>query len=455
MSQNKIGVWSLTALVFSSMVGAGVFSLPQNMAQVAAPLAVLIGWAITGVGIILLALCFLHLSRQRPDLEGGIYTYARAGFGELVGFLSAWGYWLCATIGIVSYLVIVFATVSLFTDSPGHVVFGDGNTWQAVLCSSLFLWAVHWLVARGVREAALVNLVATVAKLLPLLLFIGLALVAFRLDLAQLDFHGISLQQPVWEQVRQTMIITLWVFTGIEGAVVLSARAQQRRDIGRATLFGVLLALVIYVLVTLLAFGLQTREALAGLHNPSMALLMGQLLGEPGKVIIAIGLVISVCASYLSWTLFAVEVPWSAALHGAFPALFRRQNQHGVAINSLWLTTLTVQASLLAVLWSGQGYNTLLAISSQMILVPYLLVAAFLLKWSWQQRANTQQPIGLGQYLIAAGATLYGAWLLYASGLDNLLLSLWLYIPGLALFWLAKRRTRQAPLSTTVADEAA
>lgn len=118
MSQNKIGVWSLTALVFSSMVGAGVFSLPQNMAQVAAPLAVLIGWAITGVGIILLALCFLHLSRQRPDLEGGIYTYARAGFGELVGFLSAWGYWLCATIGIVSYLVIVFATLSLFTDSP-------------------------------------------------------------------------------------------------------------------------------------------------------------------------------------------------------------------------------------------------------------------------------------------------------------------------------------------------
>ncbi|MFC3913588.1 basic amino acid/polyamine antiporter [Pseudaeromonas sharmana] len=451
MSNQKIGVWSLTALVFSSMVGAGVFSLPQNMAQVAAPLAVLIGWAITGVGIILLALCFLHLSRQRPDLEGGIYTYARAGFGELVGFCSAWGYWLCATIGIVSYLVIVFATLSLFTDGPEARIFGDGNTWQAVSCGSLFVWAVHWLVARGIREAALVNLLATVAKLVPLLLFIGLALLAFRLDLAQLDFHGLTLEVPVWEQVKQTMIITLWVFTGIEGAVVLSARAQKRRDIGRATLFGVLLALVIYVLVTLLSFGLQSRETLAGLHNPSMALLMGQLLGEPGKVIIAIGLVISVCASYLSWTLFAVEVPWSAANHGAFPAIFRRQNQRGVAINSLWLTSLTVQASLLAVLWSGEGYNTLLAISSQMILVPYLLVGAFLLKWSWQQTASASGSVSVVQYLIAAGATLYGAWLLYASGLDNLLLSLWLYIPGLLLFWLAKRRSQSKVLNTVTA----
>ncbi|MGL4206750.1 MAG: amino acid permease, partial [Aeromonadaceae bacterium] len=308
------------------------------------------------------------------------------------------------------------------------------------------------LVARGIREAALVNLVATIAKLIPLLLFIGLALLAFRLDLAQLDFHGLSLELPVWEQVKQTMIITLWVFTGLEGAVVLSARAQNRKDIGRATLFGVLLALVIYVLVTLLSFGLQSREALAGLHNPSMALLMGQLLGEPGKVIIAIGLVISVCASYLSWTLFAVEVPWSAAIHGAFPAFFRRQNQRGVAINSLWLTSLTVQASLLAVLWSGEGYNTLLTISSQMILVPYLLVGAFLLKWSWQQRAGALGGVGAGQFLIAGGATLYGAWLLYASGLDNLLLSLWLYIPGLLLFWLAKRRPLSNPLAAVTAE---
>ena len=92
MKENKIGLVALTALVFSAMVGAGIFSLPQNMAEVAGVNAVLVGWLITGVGILLLAGCFLQLSRAKPELDGGIYIYAREGFGELAGFLRHhWG----------------------------------------------------------------------------------------------------------------------------------------------------------------------------------------------------------------------------------------------------------------------------------------------------------------------------------------------------------------------------
>ncbi len=126
--EKKLGLSALTALVLSSMLGAGVFSLPQNMAEVASPAALLIGWAITGAGILLLAFAMLILTRIRPDLDGGIFTYARAGFGELVGFCSAWGYWLCAVIANVSYLVIVFSALSFFTDTPQLRLFGDGNT---------------------------------------------------------------------------------------------------------------------------------------------------------------------------------------------------------------------------------------------------------------------------------------------------------------------------------------
>lgn len=112
--EKKLGLTALTALVLSSMLGAGVFSLPQNMADVASPAALLIGWVITGVGILFLALAMLLLTRLRPDLDGGIFTYAKEGFGELVGFCSAWGYWLCAVIANVSYLVIVFAALRFF-----------------------------------------------------------------------------------------------------------------------------------------------------------------------------------------------------------------------------------------------------------------------------------------------------------------------------------------------------
>ncbi|STG34519.1 arginine/ornithine antiporter [Escherichia coli] len=95
--EKKLGLSALTALVLSSMLGAGVFSLPQNMAAVASPAALLIGWGITGAGILLLAFAMLILTRIRPELDGGIFTYAREGFGELIGFCSAWGYWLCAS----------------------------------------------------------------------------------------------------------------------------------------------------------------------------------------------------------------------------------------------------------------------------------------------------------------------------------------------------------------------
>nr|WP_051975538.1 amino acid permease [Klebsiella variicola] len=428
----KLGLSALTALVLSSMLGAGVFSLPQNMAAVASPSALLIGWAITGVGILFLAFAMLLLTRIRPDLDGGIFTYAREGFGELIGFCSAWGYWLCAVIANVSYLVIVFSALSFFTDTPELRLFGDGNTWQSIAGASVLLWVVHFLVLRGVQTAAGINLVATLAKLLPLGAFIALAALAFQLDTFRLDFRGLALGIPVWEQVKNTMLITLWVFIGVEGAVVVSARARHKRDVGRATLLAVLSALTVYLLVTLLSLGVVPRSELAGMRNPSMAGLMVNMMGSWGEIVIAAGLIVSVCGAYLSWTIMAAEVPFLAATHKAFPRLFARQNSNNAPSASLWLTNISVQVSLVLIWLTGSDYGTLLTIASEMILVPYLLVGAFLLKIATRP---LHKAVGIG-------ACIYGLWLLYASGPVHLLLSVVLYAPGLLVFLYA-RRTHQ------------
>ena len=385
--EKKLGLSALTALVLSSMLGAGVFSLPQNMAAVASPSALLIGWAITGVGILFLAFAMLLLTRIRPDLDGGIFTYAREGFGELIGFCSAWGYWLCAVIANVSYLVIVFSALSFFTDTPELRLFGDGNTWQSIVGASVLLWVVHFLVLRGVQTAAGINLVATLAKLLPLGAFVALAALAFQLDTFRLDFSGLALGVPVWEQVKNTMLITLWVFIGVEGAVVVSARARHKRDVGRATL-----------LVTLLSLGVVPRSELAEMRNPSMAGLMVRLMGSWGEIVIAAGLIVSVCGAYLSWTIMAAEVPFLAATHKAFPRLFARQNSNNAPSASLWLTNISVQVSLVLIWLTGSDYGTLLTIASEMILVPYLLVGAFLLKIA-------TRPL---HKAVAIGACIYG-----------------------------------------------
>ncbi|MEX3019622.1 amino acid permease [Kluyvera sp. STS39-E] len=427
--EKKLGLSALTALVLSSMLGAGVFSLPQNMAQVASPAALLIGWAITGIGILFLAIAMLVLTRIRPDLDGGIFTYAREGFGELVGFCSAWGYWLCAVIANVSYLVIVFSALSFFTDTPELRLFGDGNTWQSIVGASILLWVVHFLVLRGVQTAASINLAATLAKLVPLGLFIVLAAMAFNSDVFTLDFHGIDLGVPVWEQVKNTMLITLWVFIGVEGAVVVSARARNKKDVGRATLLAVVSALSVYLLVTLLSMGVVARPELAEMRNPSMAGLMVRMMGSWGEIVIAAGLIISVCGAYLSWTIMAAEVPLLAATHKAFPRIFARQNANNAPSASLWLTNLSVQASLVLIWLTGSDYNTLLTIASEMILVPYFLVGAFLLKVA-------RRPL---HKVIGVGACVYGLWLLYASGPMHLLLSVVLYAPGLLVFIYARR----------------
>ncbi|MFU2047891.1 basic amino acid/polyamine antiporter [Avibacterium gallinarum] len=436
MSNKKIGLMSLTALVLSSMIGSGIFSLPQNMAAVAGSEALLIGWLITGVGIIFLGLSFFFISRLKPELDGGIYTYAREGFGDLMGFLSAWGYWLCATIGIVGYLVVAFEGIGTFTDTENTVIFGQGNTLAAFIGSSLVVWLVHILIAKGVKEAASVNLVATIVKVFPLILFIALALWFFSPDTFNLNPKASDLNNNVADQVKNTMLITLWVFTGVEGAAVLSAHAKKRTDVGLATVLGIIIALVLYVAITVLSLGILPRETIAQMANPSMAGLLELMIGKSGKILITVCLIVSVLASYISWTMYSAEVPYRGAKNGAFPKILNKLNRNDVPINSLWFTGLVVQLCLFLVLLTGKTYEALLLISTSMILVPYLLIGAYLLKLSFQQQS--------AWYIKFTGlmATLYGLWILYAAGLDYLLISVALYVPGIALFLYSRHQAQ-------------
>ncbi|MDX6360284.1 MAG: arginine:ornithine antiporter / lysine permease, partial [Nocardioidaceae bacterium] len=97
-----LGLAALTALVVGSMIGSGIFALPSQMAASAAPGPLLIGWGITGLGMLMLAFVFQTLAVRRPDLDEGVYAFAKAGFGEYLGFFSAFGYWASACVGNVT-----------------------------------------------------------------------------------------------------------------------------------------------------------------------------------------------------------------------------------------------------------------------------------------------------------------------------------------------------------------
>lgn len=428
----------LTALVVGSMVGGGIFSLPQNTAASAGVAATAIAWLITGLGMLALAFVFVNLTLRRPELDSGIYAYARAAFGPFVGFSSAWGYWFMAVLGNVGYYVLVFSTL-------GHYlpVFGEGNTGAAVACASLLLWGMHALVLRGVREAAFINQVTTLAKLVPLGLFVALAAWGFRAGLFAQDVWGRANPQlgGVLEQVRGMMLVTVWVFIGVEGASVYSARAARRVDVGRATLIGFLFVLALLVAVSLLSLGVLAQPELARLKNPSMAHVLAHVVGPWGAGLISVGLLISLSGALLSWLLLSSETLYMAARDGAAPRWLAGENARAVPASALWLTSGAVQAFLLITLWSESTYLSLVNLGTSMILLPYAWAALYGLKLAWRGQAYRGSPQWLRRrdLAVAGVALLYALWLVYAGGLKYLLLSALLYAPGALLYAWARR----------------
>jgi arginine:ornithine antiporter/lysine permease len=208
--------------------------------------AVLIGWGISGVGMLMLALVYQMLAVRQPSLNNGVYAYARALSGDYVGFNSAWGYWVSAWVGNVGYLVAAFSALGYF-----YPAFGEGNTSAAIIGASVVLWLVHMMVLRGIQGAAVLNGVVTAAKVVPLLIFILLVAVAFELPTFTLDFWGNPELGSVLDQVKSTMLVTVWVFIGIEGASVYSSRAKNREDVGRATVAGYAICLALLMAVSL------------------------------------------------------------------------------------------------------------------------------------------------------------------------------------------------------------
>ncbi len=441
--KKNLGLGALIALVLSSMVGAGIFSLPQNIAANAQVGAIALGWVITGLGMICLALVYQCLSLRRPDLDGGIFTYAKAGFGSFVGFNAAWGYWICQLLANVSYVVVMCSALSYFVDTPEQIWLGEGNTPYAIVLGSLLIWAVQALVIRGIKLAAFVNIVTTIAKLIPLLVLAVALMLAFHLDTFTLDLWGQGAPElgSVMDQVKSTMKVTLWVFIGIEGAIVVSARAEHRRDVGRATIIALLSALALYVMVSLFALGVMTQPEIAALKNPSTAAILEKVVGPWGAMLINAGLMISVSGAFLSWTMLACEVPFIASRTGLFPTWFAAENRRGAPHHALWASTLLIQLFLVIILFQKSTYLALVNITTSAALVPYVFSGAYGLKLALTgETYGPQEQSRWRDLLIAGVATLYGLWLVYAAGIDYLLLVTLLYAPGIAIYWLARRQ---------------
>ncbi|MDD3556786.1 MAG: basic amino acid/polyamine antiporter [Proteiniphilum sp.] len=439
---DKLGLWLLVFVALGSMIGSGIFNSPRDLIAVANPQGAMITWVIGGFGALMLALVFVYLAARKPELKSGVYAYARDGFGDYMGFNSAWGYWSVGWLGNVSYLALFFKTLN---DLLGEKAL---SPLTAFLIGSAILWSFHAILMAGIREGAILNFIVTAAKLIPILLIILLGISLVRSDLflteewqQRLASTGSSTTPLL--QVKEAMAVVLWCFVGIEAASVLSGRAKSQRTVRLTIILSLLIVLAIYMLVTFIAMSSVPAGELASSETPLALVLERTMVGAAGGLVIRLGIMVSVLGASISWILLSVETLYAAARDGVLPRVFQKTNRKGTPVNALLMTQCFTQLFLLSILSPqlNETYLAAITIATTLVLIPYLLSSLYAVKTALTLRRQ-ESPHHM---VIALLGTLYSLYVIYAVGIRYLILSVLFYGIGSLLFLRAKREQKKQP----------
>lgn len=420
-SPRPLGLWSATALVVGSMIGSGVFLLPASLAPYGA--SSLLGWGVTLCGAMLLALTFARLARRWPH-TGGPYVFAREGFGDLSGFVVAWSYWTSTCCGNAAIAVAFAGSIgALFpplTATPE----------RAAACALGALWLCSAVNLAGVREAGRMQVVTTVLKLLPLLLFGGVAL--WFVDAGHFrPFNPSGDSLP--NAVQATVALTLWAFLGLEAATVpAGAIRDPARTIPRATMFGTLLAGIATILACTAVLGLLPMDAVKNSQAP-MVDAVRALWGSAAGIGLALVAAVSCFGALNGWVLVAAQIPYAAARDGVLPQRFARLDRNGTPVfgivTSSVLSSILVLSNFTHTLVQLFTFSILLSTATN--LLPYVVSAA-----AWLRRGEG------GGRIVAGLALSYSLYALVGTGSEPLLWGAALVAAGLPVYaWTRWRQT--------------
>ncbi|PTE20536.1 amino acid permease [Cereibacter changlensis JA139] len=417
----SLGLVACTALVIGNMIGSGIFLLPAPLAAFG-PVS-LLGWMVTTLGALVLAVIFGRLSRIVTK-TGGPYAYSEAGFGEFAGFIIAWGYWIALWTGNAGVAVALAGYV-------GFLFPGIGASSNASLAVALIsIWLLTLVNIRGVAEAGCVQVVTTVLKLVPLALIGTLGF--FWIEVANFTPFNTTGQSNL-SAISATAALTLWAYLGLESATVPYGDViDPERTIPRATILGVLVAAAVYISVTAVSIGVVPSAELAASPAP-LALVAGVMWGAVGGVLVAVGAVISTFGTLNGFTLLAGQVPYGAALDRVFPERFGHLSRFGTPANALVLSGLL--ASILVAMNFADGlvgaFNAIILLAVVSSLLPYAICALAELMIV----ARTGKCLAGPQMFKVAGlgalGFLYALWAIYGAGAETVFLGFLLILSGI------------------------
>lgn len=436
MAKAKMGLVQATALVFGNMVGSGVFLLPASLA--AYGYYGLGGWFLTGAGALVLALVFAGLGAHLPA-AGGPYAYSRLAFGDLAGFLVAWGYWIALWSGNAAIAVAFVGALSVVVPWIGEA------SWHSAAVAIGAIWTLTAVNAFGVRSAGAVQVVTSVLKMLPLLAVALFGLQYF--DLGALPAPTLDL--PPLTALGATAALTLWAFLGLESATVPAESVEDpKRTIPRATVLGTSAAAVLYVIATLAIFAVVPQAELASSSAP-FALAADRLWGAGAAALVAVGAAISAFGTLNGWILLQAQLPMAAARDGLFPSFFARRNSCGVPAGGL------VAGSVLQTVMIGLNYTEglvaqftfIILLATMATLVPYVFSSAGLLMLLVRE---PERFAGASRKVLAAAGSLgfvYAVLAIAGSGAETVYWGFLLLLLGIPFYVWQVGQKRELPRS--------
>jgi APA family basic amino acid/polyamine antiporter len=415
------------ALVMGNMIGSGIFLLPASLAELGG--ISLIGWLVSTGGALMLALVFARLARIDPA-SGGPYAYTRRAFGDLAGFLVAWGYWIsiwtslgALAVALVGYLA---ALVPPINATPA----------TAAGAALIAVWSLVAVNAIGARAAGWVQVVTTVLKLLPLGLVAALGLIHFDPSAFQIADASV---RTLAGTVPAAATLTLWAFLGLESATI-PADSIERPDISipRATVAGTALVALVYVTSTIGVMSLVPREALSVSTAPFVDAVSTRL-GQWGAGVVAAGAALSCLGALNGWTLLVGQLPLAVARDGLFPGIFARTSRRGTPAAGLIIAGVLTTALVLLNYTRGlvELFTFFILLSTLNTLIPYVFssLALFLLP----RGSRTPLPRGLAAAAVLAFA--YSIWAIAGAGKDTIYWGFLLLIAGLPVHVFLVRRS--------------
>ena len=413
---SQFGLTAAMALIVGSIIGVGIFNLPTSLAFYG-PIT-LISMALTTVGALALALLFAALSRRLPA-DGGPYAYARAAFGNPLGFANAWSYWITAWAGNAAIAVGWGLYVEHFINK-GH------TKWVTVLLVLIGLWIPAVINLSGVKNMGSVQVVTTVIKFVVLAFMSTVGL--FFISSANFTPWNVSKESTI-TAIGGGMAIALFSYLGVETAAVAAAKVRNPdRNIPRATILGTIATAVVYMLSLIAVFGIIPSSKLAAASAPFSDAANAIFGGTWAGNVMAVAVIISGFGALNGWTMICAEMPLAAAGDGLFPARFKHISKNGVPAFGIVASTVLASIAMIINYLGSNGptvFTTLVLMTGITAAIPYAFSALAQIKWRLADHREMQTPRFARDMIVAVLSVVFSVLFIWYS--RNTGHSFWVY----------------------------